>query len=482
MRDAVVVGAGMGGLAAASQLAVAGWRVRLVEASDELGGKAGTATVDGVRFDTGPSVLTLPDVVADLFRDAGEDWRDHVELVRSERPFRYAWPDGTTLDVFADRGRTVGEVERVFGPQHARAFGDFLDYAAAIWSRVADAFVLAPAPSVARVLAGGPGVWASALRIDAFRTMAEAVRAQVREPHLQDVLLRYATYNGSDPERAPATLHCIAHVELTLGQYGVRGGMGTLVDALEALLVRQGVEIVRGHRVDRVIVSRDAARGVRLDDGSTIEATACVLNCDADAVAPLLGLPSPTARGPRSMSGWTAVLRATRRSDRPAHMVLFPSDYRREFADVFDRGRFPIDPAIYCCAQEPAHGIAGWPAHEPVFVMANAPAGGTETPADFAERIRTTLVDRGIVESDDAIVWSRTPRELAARFPGSAGSLYGRASHGWDAAFRRPPNRVPGVRGLALASGSAHPGGGVPLALLSGREAARCVLADGVAS
>ena len=182
------------------------------------------------------------------------------------------------------------------------------------------------------------------------------------------------------------------------------------------------------------------------------------------------------------MSAWTAVARARRQPARAAHTVFFPVRYEQEFEDIFDRHRMPSDPTVYCCAQEPAHGIRGWADEEPVFVMVNAPSAGRAVlPASFAEPIRRRLVDAEFFTERDGFVWERTPADLAQRFPESDGSLYGAASHGWSAAFRRPPNRVDGVAGLYLASGSAHPGGGVPLAIQSGREAARLALRDRLA-
>ena len=184
------------------------------------------------------------------------------------------------------------------------------------------------------------------------------------------------------------------------------------------------------------------------------------------------------------MSGWNGAVRASRRPDRLPHEVLFPSDYDAEFSDIVDRDRPPADPTVYLCAQERCHGVAGWADAEPVFVMANAPAepeSGSRAPEVWAAL--ETAVERrirvaGLWGEGDTLVWRRTPADLARTFPGSRGAIYGAASNDRFAAFRRPPNRVPGVAGLYLASGSAHPGGGLPMVALSGLAAADCLGSD----
>jgi 1-hydroxycarotenoid 3,4-desaturase len=219
--------------------------------------------------------------------------------------------------------------------------------------------------------------------------------------------------------------------------------------------------------------------------GETLRSRTVIGNAD---VAHLFGELLPARRGarrdPPSLSGWTAVARATRGTPRAAHTVLFPDQYLEEFADLFDRDRPPVDPTVYLCAQEVAHRRSGWPEAEPVFLMANAPAepvDGASDPGrwrDLRDRTLARARDAGLLGEEDAIVWERNPTDLARRFPGTRGAIYGASSNSTWAAFRRPANRVDSVPGLYLASGSAHPGGGVPMCLLSGRAAARAVTRD----
>ncbi|HEX7239765.1 MAG TPA: phytoene desaturase family protein [Longimicrobiaceae bacterium] len=489
MADVLVVGAGVGGLAAAVHLAARGLEVEVLEASGRPGGKLGVRVVDGVEVDTGPSVLTLPDALDRALRAAGTSLADELTLREPRPSFRYLYADGAAVDVYPRPEETLASVERALGPAAAAEMEAFLAYARRVWEAAAPHFVFGPAPSPASLAALGPAALLALARIDPLRRMWGAIRSRVRSPHLRMLLARYATYNGSDPRRAPATLSCIAHVELGLGGYGVEGGMYGVARALVRAAERLDVRVHYGARVERLAERSGGGWEVSTSDGRTRAARAVVANADAAHVLADLLPPARRRRatGALSMSGWTGVLRARRRAGegaRVAHTVLFPRDYLEEFADVFDRDRPPAGPTVYLCAQEACHGRAGWPGHEPVFAMANAPAEPAGRPRDPAEwdglreRVLARLDAAGLRDPDDALVWERTPAGLAAEFPGSRGAIYGAASNSPLAAFRRPANRITGVPGVYLASGSAHPGGGVPLCILSGEAAARALLDD----
>jgi phytoene dehydrogenase-like protein len=251
--------------------------------------------------------------------------------------------------------------------------------------------------------------------------MAGAIAARVRSRHLRDLLMRHATYNGSDPRQAPATLCCIAHVDLALGGLGVRGGIAALVRALVRVAERFGVRFEYGAWVERI-----EGRGVWVG-GRRVGADAVVVNPDVAHLRQSLRprKRAPQVAGPPSTSAWNAILRAERGEPRVAHTVLFPTDYEREFADLFDHERPPREPTVYLCAQSVAHARSGWPDAEPVFVMVNAPAEPVRARSraqawdEVEARVASRLRGAGLMGPGDRFVRRRTPTEVAARFPGS---------------------------------------------------------------
>lgn len=484
MDDVVVIGAGLGGLAAAVEFAAAGREVLVLEAGSQVGGKAGLHTHDGVSFDTGPSVLTMPDVLGRLLGRAGMALGTDVVLRQPEPAFRYRWPDGTVVDMHHDVGATLDSVGAALGADARAGLEDFLVYSRGIWDAAAPRFVYGAAPTIGRVLSMGIGALADLRHIDPLRSMDSGIARYVSEPRMLDILRRYATYNGSDPRRAPATLNCIAHVELALGGYGIEGGIHRIPEALAEAARRLGARFRFDSPVRGIDLEKGRVCAVRTDD-EVIPAKLVVTNADAAQLTSELlpagirhGIP---ADGTPSMSGWNTLYRAAQLpggASRPAHEVLFPTDYDAEFSDIFDRDRPPVDPTVYLCAQASCHGRSGWEDAEPLFAMANAPAEPAEGPRDpvvwatLAQTVRIRLTRAGLIAPADKPIWTRTPSDLARRFPGSRGAIYGLASNEMTAAFRRPRNAAPAVPGLFLASGSAHPGGGMPMAMLSGVAAA----------
>lgn len=484
--DAIIIGAGAGGLSSAIALASQGKRVRVYEARSRAGGKIDAIAHDNVCFDTGPSVLTMPFVLEELLAMAGTRLEDELELIQIGPAFRYIYSDGVVLDIAHHKEETLANIHSVLGAKAAREFDAYLEYARTIWEAAYPNFVQASAPNVASMFRLGLTRMRDVMRIDPMRTMWQGITRHVHNPHLRMLCARYATYNGSNPYMAPATLNCIAWVELGMGCFGVKGGMSMLPQALLRVAKKLGVEFYFETPVQKIILGAPGdIQGVELAHGETIKAPVVIANADVAHVLNDL-LPKDTSHGvpvsgTPSMSGWTAMLRASNTCShkRVGHTVLFPSEYKEEFEDIFTRDCLPREPTIYLCAQSVCHQSTSWNSAQPLFIMVNAPSITSGTPRLALEytQLKEHVLDRihkaGLMDATDQIIWERTPEELAQDFPGSRGSIYGTASNTQMAAFKRPPNRITKIPGLYLASGSAHPGGGVPLCILSGQAAAR---------
>lgn len=477
-----VVGAGFAGLAAAIDLAREGARVTLLERASAVGGKAGEWRADGFRFDLGPSVFTLPDVVEAIFRDAG---RERPFELRPLSPVcRYVYPSGRVWDVYHELEPTLAGLE----PAEQRAYRRALDAARGLYRDAAPTFVRGTAPGLLRLAAYG---LRAGWRAHPGRRLPDLLAALGVRGDLLPFFLRFATYFGADPYRAPAVLHNIAWVELGLGVTLPVGGVHGVVRALRDLAEDLGVEVRTGTEV----VALDERSGRIAEVVTTTEALpvdAVVAAVDRRWALRLVGRPVPARHAP-SLSGTVALLGV--RGLTPAlapHNVLFPPDYAAEFADL-RAGRHPADPTLYLHASVKGDPEDAPPGCENWFVMANAPAlpadvergapdradapitaDRARTDAEAARRLRAALAARGFDAGQRTVVERDLgPGELAAF--GDRGAIYGAAPHGLTSTLRPGP-RLRGVGNLWLAGGTVHPGGGIPLALLSGRFAAAALL------
>ncbi|WP_433079113.1 phytoene desaturase family protein [Dactylosporangium sp. CA-052675] len=473
MATVVVVGAGVGGLAVAARLGAAGHRVTVFEQAETVGGKLGRhvrETAAGTfRFDTGPSLFTLPQVAAELFASTGGGGLDLVPL---DPIVRHHFPDGSTLDsaagdAFAER------IAAAFGPGAAADWRRLWRRAGRVWATSWRHVLTAPVDSPLR-MAGLAWRLRDLAAIAPGRTLRGLGRTHLRDPRLRMLLDRYATYTGADPRRAPAALLAIPFAELEFGGWYLRGGLGTLADALLERCLERGVRVVTGAAVRSVAVAGSRAAGVVLADGTEVPADVVVANADALHVyRDLLPRPRLARRlESRSLGGFVLLLGLRGRTPGLAHhTVLFPRDYDAEFDAVFGSPPRPVeDPTIFVtAADDPLVRPDG---HEGWFVLVNAaPQGAVDWAAagdDYAERVLGVLAARGYDVRDRLLfrdVLTPADLERATRSPG--GAIYGTASHGLGGLLR-PPNRAP-VPGLFLVGGSVHPGGGLPLVMLSAK-------------
>lgn len=488
-RKVVVVGAGIAGLVAALRLAHAGLDVTVLERGRTPGGKMRSIDAAGSAIEAGPTVFTMRWVFEEIFSEAGADLASLVDLTPASILARHAWSGGGQLDLFADHEASVDAIGAFAGAREAEGYRRFCARAAEVYRTLEGPFIRGTRPSPVELgrrvgLSGIGDLW----RIQPFTTLWGALGEYFRDPRLRQLFGRYATYCGASPFQAPATLMLVAHVEAE-GVWYVEGGLSRLAAACADLAAARGATLRYGAEVTRIGVERGAVAGVDLAGGERIPADAVIANADVAALgAGLFGpeaarVTERVAPSDRSLSAVTLCMNAKAEGfPLLRHTVFFSDDYAAEFADL-RQGRMPADPTVYVCAQdrrdEANSSAAG---SERLLCLVNAPATG-ERPLDPTEmrrcetNLRRRLQASGLSLTEEPGTVATDPAGFAALFPATGGALYGRASHGWMASFKRPGARTR-LPGLYLAGGSVHPGPGVPMAAQSGRLAADSLLQD----
>ena len=495
MSKIVVVGAGVGGLTAAARLAAAGHEVVVHEQAAVAGGKLGSYERDGFRFDTGPSLLTLPQVF-DL----------SLEPQPLDPVVRHVFPDGTVLDSSSSLPEFLDRIASVLGAAAAHDWARFWSRAERIWD--ASWRSVLQQPVTAASLASLSWRIGDLAAIAPWRSLRGLGYHYLRDPRLRMMLDRYATYTGVDPRRAPAALAAIPYAELQFGGWYLPGGLTTIGSALLDQCAALGVRVHLNSPVSGFITSEGRVSGVRLGSpassgsfvspgspgslgspgssgspgspGGRVEAADFVVS-NVDALTTYRDLlPAPrrlAGLADRSLAGFVLLLGVRGATPELAHhTVFFPSDYDAEFDAIFGsasrRARPAGSPTIFVTrAEDPAvhpPGCEAW------FVLVNAPRHGTAwsavdwnrpgLAAAYRDHILAVLAARGLDVRDRLIfAETRTPADLAAATGAPGGAIYGTAG-----GLMRPPNKGP-VEGLYLVGGSAHPGGGLPMVTLSAR-------------
>ncbi|MEM8552467.1 MAG: phytoene desaturase family protein [Pseudomonadota bacterium] len=478
---AVIVGAGFGGLAAGLRLQAAGVETTILERQANVGGKARNHTVAGEPIPGGPSVMTMRTVFDELFALAGEPLGARVTLKPLDVLAHHRWSPAEQLDLFLDIDRTADAIADFAGSAEADGYRKFVAAAQAIFATVDGPFIHSPKPDLIG-LARAMGL-SGASTIKPFDTMWSALGTHFSDPRLRQLFGRYATYCGSSPFDATATLMLVAHVEQA-GVWAPEGGMAALAKGLADAFVDLGGNIERSAPVQQIVVERGRAKGVATE-GSQYPADTVVYAGDVAALgAGMLGAAPARAAGKvspkqRSLSAVTLCGRIAGPQPFGHHTVAFSGDYRAEFDNLFGARKRPDEPTIYVFVPSETPREDG---SQGALIVMNAPADGDmhgytadDGRACVAEALATLSRCDLATSLEDVVV--TTPGDFHALLPGTGGALYGRHSHGWSAAFQRPQLRTK-VKGLYLAGGSVHPGPGVPMAALSGRMAAECLMKD----
>ncbi len=485
-RNFVVIGGGIGGLSAAIRLAAAGQRVTVIEQNNAIGGKMSEMTANGFRWDTGPSVISMRPVLDELFQYAGKNTRDYLSLLPVDPLTRYFWNDGSQFDASRMPHVMIQRLREFVGSDDAQGYMRYLQYAKSLHDALSPTYIYDDPPHNWQT-AKPPLVEISAL--DPLPTMAEAIDSFAASPKLRQMLKRYAAYIGASPYAAPEALNMIAHIALSGGVWYPQGGVYTIVRALEQLAIELGVTVITGCRVDEIKIENHRATGL-LAGGEFLPADAVIANINAATVCQKL-LPQDLAgfRRPANSeySSSCFVLMLGVEGNHPQlahHNILFSDDDPREFADIFEYQIPPKDPTLYIAITsktESGHAPEGC---ENWFVRINVPPSNPNfnwsSQGDrYRDHVLEILARRGLdIRAGIRAEYRLSPSEFETGIEAQHGDLYELSSDDRLNILRRPPNQAPDIRGLYFAGSTTYSEVGVPLAMLSGKMAARLAYAD----
>ncbi|MGH1366169.1 MAG: phytoene desaturase family protein [Calditrichia bacterium] len=481
-RKIAIVGGGLGGLSAAIHLAAGGYIVSLFEKNERYGGKMNLHEEAGYRFDTGPSLLTLPHVIDDLFTTAGIDRQAIMQIDAVDPICRYFWSDGSRMDAKSESRAMEAEMAQI-SPADAKRYNSYLSYCETIYNITANIFLYNPVHEFHTLL--NKETLHSLMRIakiDPFRNVNSSVSRFFEDERLQQLFNRYATYNGSDPFQAPATLNIIPYVEFGLGGYYIRGGMYQLVECMVAAAKKLNVTLHNNTSVEKIVHKDGRVRAIKVD-GETIAADAVVCNADVVEAHNMLidGFPSQRKKLNKleaSISGMVFMWGVKKQNAQLCHHnILFSEDYRNEFRQIFSKRIVPDDPTVYVAITSRSDASHAPADCENWFVLLNMPYLNGQDWQAAVPRMKQAVLRRlkqSGIDISTAIEMEKvlTPEDFYRNYGSNRGSIYGISSNSRITAFKRPANRSRAIDGLFFAGGSSHPGGGIPLVILSGKMCA----------
>lgn len=484
-KHAIVIGAGIAGLASSIRLAVQGYRVSLFDANPYAGGKLTQIHCQGYRFDAGPSLFTLPQLVDELFELAGYKPSDFFRYERLSTLCHYFWEDGVRFEAPAEPEAFIEAIHEQLGVAKS-AVRKRIEQSALLYERLSPLFMERSLHQPGTFFnSDALKAYSKLHQFDFFRTMHKANETLLEEPHAVQLFNRYATYNGSDPYQTPATLNIIPHLEMGIGAYFPEGGMHKITEALVALAKKLDVNFRMGEKVDEILLDGRQVSGVRVGNERVL---ADVVVSNADMVTtyrkllPASLAPEKLLAQPKSSSALIFYWGIEKEfPELDVHNIFFSKDYRHEFEQIFRKGSIGPDPTVYVnitSKRSPAdapEGCENW------FVMINVPNNQGQEWDKMIDKARDSILSKlsRILGQDIASLIAceeiLDPRLIQQRTSSWQGALYGNSSNNKFAAFLRHANKSNKVEGLYFCGGSVHPGGGIPLCLLSAKVTASLV-------
>ncbi len=473
----------MGGLSVACRLAKSGLKVTVLEKNETVGGKVNLVESNGYKFDTGASLVTMKHIFDELFNFCGKKIEDYLEIVPLETICRYQWSDGTTFDASQSLQKTEAEIAKI-EPQDVEGFRKFLADSKQKYEISERTFLAKSLNKLPKLLR--PSYLPDLLKISTLNTLAKHNEKYFKSPKLQQLFNRFATYNGSSPYKIPATFALIPYVEFGLGAWSVRGGIYQIPKALTKLAEELGVEFKLNCEVEKILIENGKAVGVLQKNGETLRSDFVVSNADAiETYRNLLPKKRYQKREP-SCSGFVILLGTRKKFNQLSHHnIFFSDDYKAEFDAIF-KHKIPAEkPTIYVCATSRTDATQAPEGCENLFILINAPYTNEKINWQIEAKPYRNLIVKmlekcGLDGLESSIEFEQiiTPEDFETKYRANKGSIYGISSNGIFSAFMRVPNRATDVENLYFVGGVTHPGGGMPLVLLSGKMATELIITN----
>lgn len=487
-----VIGGGLGGLAAACTLAARGHKVTVFEKSEWIGGKAAVLEQEGFRFDMGPTILTVPRVLERIFSEAGRKVTDYLELLKLDPQWRCFYQDGSVLDLHSNEDKMVDEVDRFSpGTKSGQGYREFLKFSERM-NRISDEFYFWRSVGGLKDVFKFKNVFSIKTMTDVMamrmgKSVGETVRKFVPDARVAQMLDHFTQYVGSSPEASPAVLCGIAHMQTDEGVWYPVGGTRAVPLALQKLAMELDVQFKLNCGIQRIVTdSKKRVTGVVTEAGENYQFDLVVSNSDSVRThRELLDHQVPEFETRReyepACSGVVMYLGLRKRYEQlQHHNFVFSRDPEEEFSEIYDKGEPAHDPTCYVCAPAISEPAVAPPGGEALYILVHTPY--LRPNHDWREMYpayRKVILQKlkstaGLTDIEERIVCEArlTPEDIHRRYRVLNGAIYGLASHGkWLGAFK-PANRSPDVKGLYFGGGSAHPGPGMPMALMSGWIAA----------
>ena len=492
-KSAAIIGAGIGGLAASIRLANEGFNVTVFEQNSNPGGKANQINEEGFRFDTGPSLLTMPFILKKLFQDSQENINEYLTIEPLKIICKYFYPDGTIINAFSDKNKFASELEEKTNDKKSSLF-NYLNYSKKIYDLTSDLFLFNNFRGISSLInIKSFKTLFSISKIDPFRTMHGSISKFFNDEKTIQLFDRYATYNGSNPYKAPATLNIISHVEYNIGGFIVKEGIYSIPDSLYKISCKKGVQFKFKKQVKNILLNNSEVAGIQyLDDNREVTSEKfdiIISNSDVNFTYQNLLEDNFSKDSFRyqnlEYSSSALVFYWGVKGNFPQleyHNILFSRNYKNEFEEIFEHKICPSDPTIYIYISSKFKKDDAPEGYENWFVMINTPSNENqnweEEIKNAKQRVIRKINDVLKINLEDLITFERilNSLDLEKNFNSYKGSIYGTSSNSRSAAFLRQSNRSKKYKGLYFCGGSAHPGGGIPLVLLSAEIAVKEIL------